>query len=140
MTVAAKSKPMLFKASKTVLVYGLILLAGLAAGRYIPQLVQMVTPKYSEGNYNAYYPNARTKVVVYGTETCPYCIKTRAYLNARHIPFLDIDVNKSEKGKHDFAQLGGKGVPLILIGDRQMVGFNQAVIDDALDKIKTAAM
>ena len=131
---------MLLKASKNQLVYGVILVAGLAAGRYVPQLISMVTPKYSEGDFSAYYSDAPTKVVVYGTETCPYCIKTRAYLKERHIAFEDIDVAKSAKGKHDFAQLGGKGVPLILIGNRQMTGFNQAAIDTALEKLKAAAM
>lgn len=131
---------MLLKATKNLLIYALILVGGLAAGRYIPQLVRMVMPKYSEGNFSAYYPNARTKVVVYGTATCPYCIKTRAYLTQHRIVFAEFDVTTSEKGKRDFAQLGGKGVPLILIGDRQMTGFNAAVIDAALDKVKSAAM
>lgn len=131
---------MLMKATKNLLVYALILAAGLALGRYVPQVVRAVTPKYSEGDFTAYYPDARTHVIVYGTATCPYCIKTRAYLTEHHIAFADIDVDKSEKGKRDFAQLGGKGVPLILIGNRQMTGFNQGAIDAALDKVKPAAM
>lgn len=131
---------MLLKTTKNILVYALILGAGLAAGRYVPELVRMVTPKYSEGNFAAYFPDVHTKVIVYGTDTCPYCIKTRAYLAERHIAFTDIDVDKSDKGRRDFAQLGGKGVPLILIGDRKMIGFDKAVIDAALAKIKPAAI
>jgi mycoredoxin len=129
---------MLLKATKNLIIYGLILAAGLAAGRYAPQLVRMVTPSYSEGDFSAYYPDAKTKVVVYGTETCPYCIKTRAYLKERHIAFADIDVDKSDKGKRDFAELGGKGVPLILIGNRQMNGFNPDAIAAAIEKVKFA--
>lgn len=131
---------MLFKATKTFLIYALILAGGLAAGRYVPQLINMVMPKYSEGNFSAYYPNAQTRVIVYGTPTCPYCIKTRAYLKQHHIAFSDIDVNTSAKGKHDFAELGGKGVPLILIGNRQMTGFNQAAVDAALRALQPAAL
>ena len=33
------------------------LAGGLAIGHYLPQAVRMVMPKYSEGNFNAYYPN-----------------------------------------------------------------------------------
>ena len=131
---------MRFKAIRNLLLYGGILAIGLMLGRYVPQLIYMLTPKYSEGNYSAYYPDARTKVIVYGTETCPYCIKTRTYLKERHIAFADIDVAKSEKGKRDYAQLAGKGVPLILIGNRRMTGFDPATIDAALDKAKAAAM
>lgn len=131
---------MLLKATRNFFVYGLILAAGLAVGRYLPLLVRMVTPNYQQGNFDAYYPDALTRVVVYGTATCPYCIRTRAYLTERHIPFVDLDVVKSEKGKREFTTLGGKGVPLILIGDRQMTGFDQAAIDAALEKMRPAPM
>ncbi|WP_323144523.1 glutaredoxin family protein [Massilia phyllosphaerae] len=131
---------MFAKTAKNVVIYGLILVGGLAVGRYLPQLAQMVMPKYQQGDFAAYYPDAKTRVVVYGTETCPYCAKARAYLKERQVAFGDFDVAKSEKGKQDFAKLGGKAVPVILIGDRQLVGFNQAAIDAALDKIKSPAM
>ncbi|RYE79162.1 MAG: glutaredoxin family protein [Oxalobacteraceae bacterium] len=131
---------MFAKTAKNLVVYGLILAGGLAVGRYLPQLAQMVMPKYNQGDFAAYYPDAKTRVVVYGTETCPYCAKARAYLKERQVAFGDFDVAKSEKGKQDFAKLGGKAVPVILIGDRQLVGFNQAAIDAALDKLKSPAM
>jgi mycoredoxin len=131
---------MFAKTARNLLIYGLILAAGLAAGRYVPQVVRMVMPKYSEGNFAAYYPDAKTRVVVYGTETCPYCAKARAYLKSRQVAFADFDVAKSDKGKQDFAKLGGKAVPVILIGDRQLVGFDQGAIDAALDKLKSPTM
>lgn len=131
---------MLAKTAKNLVIYGAILAGGLAAGRYLPQVAQMVMPKYSQGDFAAYYPDAKTRVVVYGTETCPYCAKARAYLRERQVAFGDFDVAKSDKGKQDFAKLGGKAVPVILIGDRQLVGFNQAAIDAALDKLKSPAM
>lgn len=130
---------MLLKATKNVLVYGLILVAGLALGHYTPQLIRMLTPNYSEGDFSEYYPDAKVKVALYGTETCPYCVQARKYLRERKIDFVDFDINNSEKGRRDFSALGGKGVPLILIGNRQMSGFNQAAIDAALGKIKPEA-
>lgn len=128
-----------FKGKKNILVYGLILVTGLTLGHYIPQLVRMLTPDYSEGNFSAYYPDANVQVVLYGTETCPYCVQARKYLRERQIAFVDFDINNSEKGRRDFSALGGKGVPLILIGNRQVSGFNQASIDAALGKIKSEA-
>jgi glutaredoxin len=131
---------MFAKASKNLLIYGLILAAGLGIGHYLPAVAKMIMPKYSQGNFNAYYPDARTRVVVYGTPTCPYCAKARAYLKARNIAFADFDITGSDKAKRDFAQLGGKAVPVILIGDRQLVGFDKEVIDAALDKLKSSSM
>ncbi len=131
---------MFAKTARTIAIYGLILAGGLAAGHYVPQAVRAMMPKYSEGNFNAYYPDARTRVVVYGTETCPYCARARAYLNERQVAFGDFDVAKSDKGKQDFARLGGKAVPVILIGNRQLVGFDKDAIDAALDQLKAAPM
>lgn len=131
---------MFAKTAKNLVIYGLLLAAGLAAGRYVPQVARMIMPKYSQGDFAAYYPDAKTRVVVYGTETCPYCAKARAYLKERQVAFGDFDVAKSDKGKQDFAKLGGKAVPVILIGDRQLVGFDQGAIDAALDKLKSSTM
>jgi glutaredoxin len=127
---------MILKTTKNLLIYGLILVTGLALGHYTPRLVRMLTPDYSEGNFSAYYPDAKVKVALYGTETCPYCAQAREYLRKRQIAFVDLDINNSEKGRRDFSALGGKGVPLILIGSRQMNGFYPAAIDAALGKIK----
>lgn len=131
---------MLLKASKTMLVYGLIVAAGLVTGRYAPHLLRLLTPNYTSGNFTQYYPDLRTRVIVYGTAECPYCIMTRAYLLAHQIPFADLDVVKSDKGRREFEALGGKGVPLILIGERRITGFNEAAIDAALQKLTAAQL
>jgi glutaredoxin len=131
---------MFAKKAKSLALYALILAGGLGIGHYIPQVVRMLKPSYSEGNFAAYYPNAQTQVVVYGTATCPFCAKTRAYLKERNIAFGDFDVDKTDKGKRDFGQLGGESVPVILIGNRKLVGFNQKAIDAALDQLKSKSM
>ncbi len=131
---------MFAKTAKNLVLYALILAGGLAIGHYVPEAVRMLKPKYSEGNFAAYYPDARTQVVVYGTATCPFCAKTRAYLKERNIAFGDFDVDKSDKGKRDFGQLGGQSVPVILIGNRKLVGFDKKTIDAALAQLKSAPM
>ncbi|WP_255756506.1 glutaredoxin family protein [Massilia sp. erpn] len=125
---------MIGKKIKVVAVYILILVAGLGVGLGLARLPAMFKKPYVEGNYAAYFPDTRTKVVVYGTETCPFCIKTRAYLKERNIAFADLYVDNSEKAKKEFGQLGGGGVPMILVGNRRIEGFNQAALDDALKK------
>ncbi len=120
---------------KTFVSYLFILAAGLGAGYVLAHAPEWLKPNYTEGNYAAYYPNAKTKVVVYGTQSCSYCKKTREFLHAQNVTFLDLDVQHSDKARKDFEQLGGKGVPLVLIGDRQIRGFNQGALEDALKKI-----
>lgn len=117
---------------KTICSYLLIIAAGIAIGTIAPRVPQWLKGDYTEGNYAAYFPNPATKVVMYGTSTCPYCAKARAYLNERGIAYADYDVQKSPSAKEAFGNLDGKGVPLILIGDRRIDGFNPSVYDDAL--------
>lgn len=117
---------------KTVFSYLLIIAAGIAIGTLAPRVPQWLKGDYTEGNYAAYFPNPATRVVMYGTETCPYCAKARDYLRERGIAFADYDVQKSPAAREAFGKLGGKGVPLILIGNRRIDGFMAPVYDDAL--------
>lgn len=64
------------------------------------------------------------KVVMYATEWCPYCRKARRYFRKNRIPFVEYDVEKSERRMREFKRLGGTGYPLILIGKRKMQGFS----------------
>ena len=41
------------------------------------------------------------------------------------IVFTEYDIEKSTKGRRDFESMKGRGVPIILVGDMRMNGFNQ---------------
>ena len=128
---------MIAKHLKTMLVYGAILGGGLGIGYGLPHIVKMMKPAYTEGDYSAYYPNPATKVMLYGTATCPHCIKARNYLREQKIAFADIDVSSGD-GLRDFAKLGGSAVPVILIGNRQIIGFDKSAVEQALEKFVRA--
>ncbi len=117
---------------KTAFSYLLIIAAGVAIGTLAPRVPQWLKGDYTEGNYAAYFPNPNTKVVMYGTATCPHCAKARDYLRERGIAFADYDVQQSPAAREAFSKLGGKGVPLILIGNRRIDGFMPPVYDEAL--------
>lgn len=124
---------MISKYVKLGLVYGLIIAAGLAVGWGGPRVYMALKPAFSEGDYSAHYVGKKTDVVLYGTPTCPYCAKTRAYLQEHHINFADLDVTKDEDARVAFAKLGAKSVPIILIGKRRLDGFNATALQSALD-------
>ncbi|MGJ9419824.1 glutaredoxin family protein [Massilia sp. CMS3.1] len=117
---------------KTVLSYLGIIAIGLAIGTIAPRVPGWIKGDYTEGNYSAYFPNPATKVVLYGTPTCPYCGQARDYLKARGVVFADYDLTTSPQGKQAYDQLKGKGVPLMLIGERRIDGFNEQAIAEAL--------
>lgn len=126
------------KKIKTGLAYAAILALGLGVGRVASKVPQWLAPSYVEGNYQAYYPDASTKVVVYGTKSCPYCAQTRAYLSGHHIPYADIDVSEGGKGQQDYKSFGETSVPVILIGNRRITGYKVPAIEAALAQLKPA--
>ena len=69
------------------------------------------------------------QVVMYSTSWCGVCKKAKRYFRKKKIPFQEYDVEKSRKGKSDFRRLGGRGVPIILVGDQRMNGFTAGRFD-----------
>ena len=75
---------------------------------------------------------ADKKVVVYSTPTCPYCKRAKEYLSRKGISYTDIDVSQDrEKAKEMTEKSGQMSVPVILIDDQVVAGFDQ----DQLDKL-----
>jgi glutaredoxin len=75
---------------------------------------------------------ARPKVKMLATSWCGYCARARAYLNSRGIPFEELDVEKSAQGKQEYRELKGRGVPIILVGNRRMNGYDQGRLEGML--------
>jgi glutaredoxin 3 len=62
------------------------------------------------------------KIIIYGTDTCPFCIQARAAYGDRAV-YVDVG-SDPEKLKEMLAYSGGKRqVPVIVEGDRVNVGF-----------------
>jgi glutaredoxin-like YruB-family protein len=75
-------------------------------------------------------------VKVYSTPTCPWCVKLKDYLKSRNVDFEDIDVSADRAAAMEMVKKTGQmGVPVALIGDVYIVGFDQARIDEELAKL-----
>ncbi len=76
---------------------------------------------------------ADNKVVIYSTPTCPYCKRAKEYLSQKGISYNDIDVAQDkEKAKEMIQKSGQMSVPVIIIDDEIIVGFEQALLDKLL--------
>ncbi len=76
---------------------------------------------------------ADKKVVIYSTPTCPYCKRAKEYLSRKGIRYTDINVAQDkEKAKEMTQKSGQMSVPVIIIDDEIVVGFNQALLDKLL--------
>ncbi len=67
---------------------------------------------------------SRKRVIMYSTSWCGYCKKAKAYFINKKIKYTEYDIEKSAKGRADYNKLNGRGVPIILIGQKRMNGFS----------------
>ncbi len=98
------------------------------SGPAVVSTLEKSTPAAQAGQPTA----AKGRVKLLTTSWCGYCRQARAYLNSRGIPFEDLDVEKSAQGQQEYRELRGRGVPIILVGDQRMNGYNQAKLDTML--------
>ena len=72
------------------------------------------------------------QAVLYATEWCGYCARTRRLFAERQVPYREFDIEKSEEGSARYRALGGNGVPVIVIGKQVIHGFDERAIEAAL--------
>ncbi len=73
------------------------------------------------------------KVVVYTTPTCPWCKRTKAYLSQKGIVFTEYNVAVDRGKAREMIQKSKQmAVPVVIIDDEVVVGFNQAKLDSLL--------
>ncbi len=78
---------------------------------------------------------ADKKVIIYSTPTCPYCKRAKDYLFQKGIPYVDYNVAENREATKEMIQKSGQmGVPVIIVDDEIVVGFNQAKLDELLSK------
>lgn len=74
-----------------------------------------------------------SKITVYSTPTCHFCHMAKDFFTANGIVYEDFDVSKDlDKRKEMVEKSGQMGVPVILIDNNLIVGFNKPQIVDLL--------
>lgn len=72
-------------------------------------------------------------VEMYVTDWCGYCKEAQEYMKSRGIPYVAYDIEKDSATGQRHKELGGRGVPLIIIGSNRMSGFSQERLEYYLD-------
>ena len=71
----------------------------------------------------------KNKVVLYTAAWCGYCKKAIRHFKNKRIAYVAYDVEKSRKGRRAYKRLKARSVPIIIVGDKRMNGFNAAAFD-----------
>ena len=78
---------------------------------------------------------AEQTVVIYSTPTCPHCKRAKDYFTEKGITYVDHNVAEDREKAQEMIQKSGQmGVPVIVIGDEIVVGFDQPLLDKLLSR------
>lgn len=72
---------------------------------------------------------ANDSIEIFVTGWCPYCRALEKYLDSRGYPYKRYDIEKDSAGLKKHMQLGGGGVPVVVINGAVIRGFNPADIE-----------
>jgi glutaredoxin len=69
------------------------------------------------------------KVSMYTLSTCPWCMKTKAFFNAKKIQFDYIDYDLADEETQarimdELTEAGANGFPFVKINDEIIMGYN----------------
>jgi glutaredoxin-like YruB-family protein len=77
---------------------------------------------------------AQPKVIVFSTPTCTFCNQAKRYFREKNIRFTDVDISRDQSAARDILKKTGQmGVPVILINNRPIVGFDRNKINQMLN-------
>jgi len=72
------------------------------------------------------------KVQIYSKKNCPFCVRAKALLDRKGVPYEEVDAEGNDELRAWLAETSGqKTVPQIFVDGRPLGGFSDI---DALDK------
>ncbi len=75
------------------------------------------------------------KVILYTTPTCAFCSVVKKYFEDKGIEYQEVDVSEDEEGLEKMQEKTGQmSVPVILIDEEAVVGFDKKKIEKLLEK------
>ncbi|NLY86777.1 MAG: glutaredoxin family protein [Tissierellia bacterium] len=73
-------------------------------------------------------------VTIYTSNTCPYCISAKNYLEEKGIEYTEKNVQTDREARKELMDMGHMGVPVLIINGEEVVGFDKERIDSLLAK------
>jgi len=78
--------------------------------------------------------DSQNGVILYSTTWCGICKKAKRWLRQNNITFSEYDTEKSERGRRDYKNMNGRGVPIIKVGKQKITGFDSRRLKQLLRK------
>lgn len=78
------------------------------------------------------------KVIIYTSNTCAYCEMAKEYFKNKGYEYEERNISNPEHRKF-LMQLGVRGVPTIMVGDKHVVGFDQEEVEKLISEAKSSS-
>ena len=64
-------------------------------------------------------------VTIYSTRVCPYCVRAKALLDGKQVPYTEVLVDDNPEKRAEMMQKSGRRtVPQIFVGEHHVGGFD----------------
>lgn len=71
-------------------------------------------------------------VIVYTSNTCPYCVAAKDYLQEKGISYKEKNIQTDPSARKELISMGHMGVPVIIIDGEEIVGFDKVRMEQLL--------
>jgi len=77
------------------------------------------------------------EIIVYSSDYCAPCRLVKQHLSGKGHEYVEKNVSHDEAGKAELFALGLSTLPVTVIGDQVIKGFDAAALDEALAKLRS---
>jgi len=74
------------------------------------------------------------RITLYSAPACSFCRQARAFLQSHKLHFQEFDVQRSSKARRQLERMGVRGVPVIMVGNQRLDGFQAGKLRQVLSR------
>lgn len=83
--------------------------------------------------------STQPEVIMLGTWWCQYCYQARRYFTEHNINYCEYDIERSAEGEKLYNEINGRAIPVLLVDKYIINGFDEARLEQLLDKARQAS-
>ena len=72
------------------------------------------------------------RITLYSTSRCPHCEQLKSFLRQHRVPFGEQNIERNKRAYLEFQRQGGRAVPMLVIGQQVIRGFDRSRVLRAL--------
>ncbi|MDO5755018.1 MAG: glutaredoxin family protein [Tissierellia bacterium] len=71
-------------------------------------------------------------VLIYTSDGCSFCHAAKDFFDKNNVEYTEKNVSTDKDARKELMAKGHMGVPVIVIGEEELVGFDEAKVKEAL--------